>query len=360
LIGLVGILVVGGLSFAAYSHGSNSSDKAFKTVDVARGNVTEKAVAIGAIKPRQEIQVKSKISGIVKTSYRQVGDKVKRGDALFEIIPDPTPTELTQARKDVEIATNVFDHARRQADRSKSLKLQGVVSNQDYDATEKDAQDAEIRLSLARENLALTEKGHIRTANMDVESVIRSPIDGTVLELLANPGDPVVPLTTYQAGTALASMADMSTLIFKGTVDEIDVGKLREGMPAHIKVGAMPDAKVDGKLSKIAPKSKTADGATQFDVEVELIPGQDVVLRSGYSANAEIAVRSKEGVLLIPERLVTFLDGKSTVEVPNATPGAEPVKRSVKVGLSDGLNVEIAEGLKEHDAVVERPPKKIE
>jgi HlyD family secretion protein len=360
LIGLVAILVVGGLSFAAYSRGSSGADKAFKTVDVTRGNVTEKAVAIGAIKPRQEIQVKSKISGIVKTSFRQIGDRVKRGDPLFEIIPDPTPTELTQARKDVEIATNVFDHARRQADRSKSLKVQGVVSSQDYDAAEKDAQDAEIRLNLAKENLALTEKGHIRTASMDVESVIRAPIDGTVLELLANPGDPVVPLTTYQAGTALASMADMSTLIFKGTVDEIDVGKLGEGMAAHIKVGAMPDAKVEGKLSKIAPKSKTADGATQFDVEVELIPGQDVVLRSGYSANAEIAVRSKEGVLLLPERLVTFVDGKSTVEVPNATPGGEPVKKSVKVGLSDGLNVEVAEGLKEHDAVVERPPKKIE
>jgi HlyD family secretion protein len=360
VIGVGVVVLLAGLSIAVYSYTNGSGDKGFKTVAVSRGGVTEKAVAIGAIKPRQEIQVKSKISGIVRVSYHEIGDKVKRGDPLFEIIPDPTPTELTQARKDVEIAQNVYDHANRQADRAKSLKQQGVMSTQDYDQAEKDVQDANIRLSLAKENLALTEKGHVRTETMNVESVIRAPIDGTVLELLAYPGDPVVPLTTYQAGTALASMADMSTLIFKGTVDEIDVGKLREGMAARLKVGAMPDAKVDGKVSKIAPKSKTADGATQFDVEVELLPAKDVVLRSGYSANAEIAVRTKDAVLLIPERLVTFADGKATVEVPGATPTAEPVKRAIKTGLSDGLMVEVAEGLKEADPVVERPPKKIE
>jgi HlyD family secretion protein len=151
----------------------------------------------------------------------------------------------------------------------------------------------------------------------------------------------------------------MSTLVFKGTVDEIDVGKLKEGMPAHIKVGALPDAKVEGKVFKIAPKSKTAEGATLFDVEIELLPGKDVVLRAGYSANADIAVREKADVLQIPERLVNFTEGKATVEIPG--PGdAEPVKKPIKVGLSDGMIVEVAEGLHEKDLVVERPPKKIE
>jgi HlyD family secretion protein len=359
LIGGAVLVVAAGASIAVYSHGTGSGDKAFKTVAVSRGPVTEKALAIGAIKPKREIAVKSKISGIVKSSYREVGDKVRTGDPLFEILPDPTPLELTDARQQVEIAANVYDHARKQADRSRALKAEGVVSNQDWDQALKDVQDAEIRLNLAKENLALTEKGHVRTDRLNVESVIRAPIDGTVLELLVNPGDPVVPLTTYQAGTALASLADMTNLVFKGTVDEIDVGKLREGIAAHIKVGAMPDAKVEGKVAKIAPKSKTTEGATQFDVEIELLPGKDVVLRAGYSANAEIAVRSKDSVLLIPERLVTFLDGKASVEIPGA-PGAEPVKRPIQVGLSDGLSIEVAEGLKEHDLVVERPPKKIE
>jgi HlyD family secretion protein len=130
-------------------------------------------------------------------------------------------------------------------------------------------------------------------------------------------------------------------------------------MSARIKVGALPEAKVDGRVYKIAPKSKTAEGATLFDVEIELIPGPGVVLRAGYSANADIVVKEKKDVLLLPERLVTFADGKATVEVPSA-PGAEPTKKDIKVGLSDGISVEVAEGLKEKDLVVERPPKKIE
>jgi HlyD family secretion protein len=239
------------------------------------------------------------------------------------------------------------------------LKRQGILSNQDSDQSEKEIQDARIRLNLATEKLALVEKGRVHTAQLNVESIIRAPIAGTVLELLVNEGDPVVPLTSYQAGTALTTLADMTTLVFKGTVDEIDVGKLNETMPARIKIGALPDAKVDGTVYKIAPKSKTAEGATLFDVEIELLPGPGVVLRAGYSANADIVVREKQDVLLIPERLVTFSDGKATVEVPGPGEG-EPVKKGIKVGLSDGINVEVAEGLKDEDQVVERPPKKIE
>ena len=180
-----------------------------------------------------------------------------------------------------------------------------------------------------------------------------------MLELLVNEGDPVVPLTSYQAGTALTTLADMSQLVFKGTVDEIDVGKLKEGMPARIKIGAMPDATVEGTVYKIAPKSKTAEGATLFDVEIALKPGAGVVLRAGYSANADIVVREKQDVLLIPERLVTFADGKATVEVPPRRRGrageeghqGRPLRRHQHRGRG---------GPAAKDQVVERPPKKIE
>ncbi len=359
LIGGTVVLLAGGLSVALYSRTNAQKDKGFKTVAVTRGNVTEKALAIGAIRPKREIAVKSQISGIVKRSFREVGDRVAMGDPLFEILPDPTPMELTEARREVEIAKNVFDQAKKNADRTSELKRQGVVSEQASDQTDKDVQEAQIRLNLATERMALVEKGRVKSEHMNVESIIRAPISGTVLELLVNEGDSVVPLTSYQAGTALTTLADMSTLVFKGTVDEIDVGKLKEQMPARIKVGALPEAKVDGKVYKIAPKSKTSEGATLFDVEIELLPGPGVVLRAGYSANADIVVREKSDVLLLPERLVTIADGKATVEQPG--PGeADPVKKDVKVGLSDGINVEIADGLKEKDLVVERPPKKIE
>jgi HlyD family secretion protein len=360
LIAIGVLVIVGGLTAALYSKSTSGKTNGFKTVAVARGSVVEKALAIGAIKPKREIAVKSKISGIVKTSFREIGDKVKTGDPLFEILPDPTPMELTEARREVEIAKNVFDQSKKKYDRARTLKDQGILAAQDWEQADKEIQDAKIRLELASERLALIEKGRVKTERMAVESVIRSPIAGTVLELLVNEGDPVVPLTSYQAGTALTNLADMNTLVFKGTVDEIDVGKLHEGMPAHIKIGALPDAKVEGRIYKISPKSKTAEGATLFDVEIELLPAKDVVLRAGYSANAEIAVREKHGVLLIPERLVTFADGKASVEVPAETEKGEPTKKEIKTGLSDGMNVEVAEGLRENDSVIERPPKKIE
>jgi HlyD family secretion protein len=356
-----GVLVcAGGVTAVLYSKSNSSKTNGFKTVPVARGSVVEKALAIGAIKPKREIAVKSKISGIVKTSYREIGDKVKPGDPLFDIIPDPTPMELTEARRELEIARNVFDQAKKKYDRARTLREQGILATQDWEQADKDIQDSKIRLELANERLALIEKGRVKSERMAVESIIRSPIAGTVLELLVNEGDPVVPLTSYQAGTALTNLADMNTLVFKGTVDEIDVGKLHEGMPAHIKIGALPDAKVEGKIYKISPKSKTAEGATLFDVEIELLPAKGVVLRAGYSANAEIAVREKHDVLLVPERLVTFADGKASVELPATTEKGQPTKKEIKTGLSDGMNVEVAEGLQEKDLVVERPPKKIE
>ncbi len=358
-VAAIAVVLVGGVAAALYSRSISSQENAFKTVAITRGGVTEKALAVGAIRPKREIAVKSKISGIVKRSYREVGDRVRAGELLFEIMPDPTPLELTEARREVEIAQNIHVQAQKSWERSKALRDQGIMATQDSERADKDVQDAQIRLNLASEKLALVEKGRVRNEKTDVESVIRAPIDGTVLELLVNEGDPVVPLTSFQAGTALANLADMTTLVFKGTVDEIDVGKLKETMPARLKIGALPDAKVDGVVYKISPKSKTAEGATLFDVEIELLPAEGVVLRAGYSANADIVVREKTDVLLVPERLVTFNEGKASVELL-AGEGQEPTKKEIKTGLSDGLSVEVVDGLKQGDRVVERPPKKIE
>ncbi len=356
---ILSVLIVGGLGAAAYSRSLKSTDPGFKTVLVTRGEVVEKALAVGAIRPDQEISVKSKISGIVRKTYREVGDYVHAGEPLFEIQPDPTPLELTEARREVESTTNAWDQAKRKFDRQDALKKQGITSSQDWDTAQRDLQETESRLGLAREKLALVEKGRIKSDRLNVESVIRAPVSGTVLELAVHEGDPVVPLTSYQSGTALAVMADMKTLLFKGTVDEIDVGKLTEGLPAKIKIGALPEAVIEGKLSKISPKSKTSEGATLFDVEIAIVASKGVVLRAGYSANADIVVKEKKDVLLIPERLVKFEGGKATVEVPGEM-GKEPIKKEIKYGLSDGMNVEVVAGLKDKDAVVERPPKKIE
>ena len=175
-----------------------------------------------------------------------------------------------------------------------------------------------------------------------------------------DPGDSVVPLTSYQAGTPLMTLADMGDLFFKGTVDEIDVGKMALGLPVRLQIGALPNATIEGELTNIAPKAKEVEGATLFDVEARITSSGDTTLRAGYSATADVVIQEKENVLLVPERLVSFEGDKAFVEVPGKTPETEPVRTEIKVGLSDGLNVEVLEGLSEGQKVVERPPREIE
>ena len=308
---------------------------------VEKGSITEKALAVGQIQPRQKFSVKSKISGLVKRCLVNVGDKVKPGDPLFEIGPDPTPQELTDVDRQLDSTRASYDRARSEFERSEQLSKEGVLPKSDMD--------------VKREAFELATEG------IDMESIIRAPAAGTILTRAVNPGDPVVPLTSYQPGTELAAIADMSDLIFKGTVDEIDVGKLHAGMTARIKVGALPTDVVTGKVSRIAPQAQQKEGATLFDVEIELEPTNNIVLRAGYSANADLIIREVKDVPTLPERVVIFEDGgkKTFVELPGATPKEAPRKVVVKLGVSDGLSTQVVEGVALGAKVIERPPKKL-
>jgi len=343
----------------AWTRNGKKDPNGLKYVDVTTGSITEKAVAIGQIQPRQKFSVKSKISGIVKQSMVEVGDTVKAGDPLFEIAADPTPLEKTEVDRQVDSADASFRRAESDYQRAVQLANQGVLAKTDLDSRKEAYELAKVAYLKAQQNRELTNRGRL-SANGQ-ESIITAPAAGTVLTRTVNPGDPIVPLTSYQPGTEMATVADMSDLIFKGTVDEIDVGKLSVGMPARIKVGALPTDVVTGKVSRIAPQAQQKEGATLFDVEVELDPGQKITLRAGYSANADVIIREKKDVLTIPERLVTFEDGgkKASVELAAATPGTKPKKVEIKTGISDGLNVEVISGLKKGERVVERPPKEI-
>jgi HlyD family secretion protein len=224
------------------------------------------------------------------------------------------------------------------------------------EATEGTYREAELRYKTSAERLELLEKGRIRMANRDINSLINSPIAGIVLSQSVFQGDPVVPLTNFQPGTEMCSLADMASLLFKGTVDEIDVGKIHDGMAAEIQIGALPDAKIPGHVDRIFPKAKKEGNATLFDIWILIEPVEGTTLRAGFSATASILIRERKQVVLIPERLILFEDGKKLVEVPD---GEATKKVEVKTGLSDGLNIEVLEGLKEGDKVVERPPREI-
>lgn len=356
---VVGVAAVG---LFVYSQKASAKQDGLKTVEIVRGTIVDKALAVGQIVPDQEIQVKSQISGIVAKCFVEVGDRVELGQPLFSITPDPTPLELAEAERAVESAQVAYDKAEQDLERTRTLFSGGILPRDQFDSRQKDFEQARISLEQAKDRRALLKDGRIerRGAVAGVDSVIRASAAGTVLERKVNPGDPVVPLTTFQEGTVMMTLADMSTLEFKGTVDEIDVGKLSEGMPVRIQVGALPGTTVPGQLVRIAPKAREKEGATVFDVEVAVdTTTSQVVLRAGYSANADVIIQEKSDVLLVPERLVTTEGDKAFVEVPGAKPDAEPEKREIQVGLSDGLNLEVVAGLAEGDKVVQRPAREV-
>ncbi len=357
---LVIVVVLAGAAGGIYAWvGSRDKDENGNTlIEAEIGSITEKALAVGQIEPRDQFQVKSKISGIVKRCFVEVGDVVSTGDALFEIAPDPTPQELLNVDHSVRSSEAIYLKAQADYERGVELHEDGLMSKGDLDAIREAFELARLARQQASDNRDLTRSGKVSGGDTEVETIIRTSASGTVLNRSVDVGDPVVPLTSYQPGTELANVADMSDLIFKGTVDEIDVGKITEGMPCRIKVGALPDQIVTGRLSRIAPQAQKDEGATLFDVEIELDPDQEVVLRAGYSANADVVIREKNDIVLLPERLVLFEDERDLCRAPGEGPEAEPRKVPVELGLSDGLNVEIVSGLAEGDQVVQRPPER--
>src|SRR3990172_7815011 len=282
VVGVLGLAVVLAGVGVVRSKADGSADGTTKTVSVTRGQIVEKALAVGTIEPRVEISVKSQISGVVGRLYADVGDLVRAGDPLLEVKPNPTPLELADARRQVELRHIELDNLKRDITRQSSLKQQGLVSEREYELTQQRYAEAEVQL------------------------------------------------TTYQEGTVLMTMAEMKDLLFRGTVDEIDVGKLHEGMPVTIKIGAIPEAKIEGILSKISLKAKKQESATVFPVEISLVEMHGSQLRAGYSATVTV---------LLP-------DGRTE-------------KRTIKTGLSDALNVEVVSGLRDGEKVVEPPPREI-
>ena len=351
-----GIIAVAGAATAWVFISGNGEDNTVKNdrVVVERGNLVEYALAVGQIEPRNEIEVKSKISGVVNKVFAEAGDYVKEGQPLLEIRPDPTPLELAEAKRNVERSEIALDNVQREMFRMEQLRARDMVSEHDYQNLQRSLRDSEINVQLNRERLELLESGRILIGETLIESVIKAPTDGYILEKMVDIGDPIVPLTSYQAGTPLMTLARMDDLLFKGTVDEIDVGKLQEGMTAEIRVGALPGSRVKGELTRISLKATTRDNSTVFPVEIRITDNDGRVLRAGYSANANVVIDRREDVLIIPERLVTYLEDKSTVEVPSRNENGRE-EAEVRLGLSDAINVEVVEGLEEGDVVLEKP-----
>ncbi|NIR52691.1 efflux RND transporter periplasmic adaptor subunit [candidate division KSB1 bacterium] len=351
------LLVVILAGFVSLSGNSTEDENNRKTVKVNRQDIVDKALAVGSIEPVNEIEVKAKVSGVVGKLFADVGDFVKAGEPLLEVKPDPTPLELAQAKRDVEMATIELETLAKELKRNKQLKTKGLISDHKFEALTQQYDEAKLRHQISKERLDLIEKGKVKIANTNIETVVKAPMTGFILEKNVNLGDPVVPLTSYQPGTPLMRMADMDDLIFKGTVDEIDVGKIKEGMTCELQVGALPGETITGHVTLISLKAKKEDNTTVFPVEIKIDETNDAVLRAGYSANAHIIIAKRDSVLAIPERVVTFRNDSAFVKIPVGENGSE--ERYIKTGLSDAILIEVVEGLKEGEEVLEKEVKEI-
>jgi HlyD family secretion protein len=354
VLGLVGVavLAVGGRALANLS--GRGQEQEVRTVTVERGDVVEKAVATGTIEPRSEVEVKSKVTGVVRRQFAEAGDFVEAGAPLLEIRPDPTPLELVEARRQLQLQEMVLETLERELAREQALRAAGVIPEQELERTLRRREEVLLQVATARERLALLEDGRVILDDGPLESMVSAPVAGYILDRMVQVGDPVVPLSTYQAGTVLFRMADMEDLVFRGTVDEIDVGRLAPGMEVLIRVGALPDRNLQGQVDRIALKGRREDQATVFSVEVALTDLDGAVLRAGYSANAEVIVRRARDALLLPERVIRFHGDSATVTIQ--LPGGGTEQRVIQTGVSDALSIEVVSGLREGELVLERGP----
>lgn len=341
-------------------------------VKVTRGNIVEQALAVGNIIPLHSISVTSAFAGIVGKLFHDEGDAVKKGEPLLEVKPNPTPKDLDTAKRTLDDKKVTEQNASAHLKRYQTLLKQGYVTKDDYDQAVKDYQSAKVQRQLAEEQLAIMQQGKATVAGQTIQSVIVSPIDGYILSRQVDVGDSVVPQTDYQTGKTLFTIANMKDLIFEGQVNEIDVGKLHEGMPTTLTLSALPNTKITGTLSKIALESAQLDNQTNasnpnnqnsnnpntspfnvgFNVRINnLAIPNNTQLRAGYSANAEITIKRANSVLILPERVVEFKDDKTFVWLPGKH--NKPKQHEIKIGISDGINVEVLSGLKENDEVLD-------
>ena len=287
-------------------------------------------VATGKVEPRDEVLIKPQISGIVSDVYKEAGQMVRKGEEI----------SLAQTR--------------REFGRTEALHDKGVVSDEEFEQGRTDLQKAEEELLNAKENLEIVKNGITSRYKELSNTQIRSTIDGMILDVPIKVGNSVIQANTFNDGTTIASVADMSNMLFRGNVDETDVGKLHEGMPVKLTIGALQNVELDATLEYVSPKATEDNGVIMFEVKAAVKIPADVFVRAGYSANASIVIESREGVLTLPESTVEFEGEKTYVYLlTSAEDAAEQTfdKREVKIGLSDGINIELTEGVTADDKV---------
>jgi HlyD family secretion protein len=314
--------------------------------------VKKTTIITGKIEPRNEVNVKPQISGIITELLKEPGDYVQAGEIIAKVKVIPDMAQLSSAESRVRLADLNLQQAKIDYEREKNLYDQKLVSADDFDKINQKLKQAKEELMASEDALQVVRDGVSKSNAKASSTLIRSTISGVILDIPVKVGNSVILSNTFNDGTTIASVANMNDLIFRGNIDETEVGQLYNGMPMKITIGALQDLKFDANLEYISPKAVESNGANQFEIKAAVKVANEDKIRSGYSANAEIVLAQVQKALTIPESAIEF-SGDSTFVYVIKGEGAQKTyeRKQVTTGLSDGVNIEIKKGLTTKDKV---------
>jgi HlyD family secretion protein len=326
---------------------SQKPPEIFKTIMPFDTSIVKKTVATGSVTPRKEVNMKSQVSGIIEKLYIVAGQQVKQGDVIAKIKIIPNMLNLANAENRINSAQVAYDNAKLDYDRNKALFDNSVISKSEIQAFELRLNTNKVELDAAINQLQIIKEGASKSSGESSNTFVKATISGMVLDIPVKEGGQVIESNTFNEGTTLASVANMGEMIFEGKLDESEVGKVHENMDIVLTIGAIDTESFNATLEYISPKGVTENGAIQFLIRASISKDKTSFLRAGYSANADIILSKKDKVMAIPESVLQFEKEKTFVEIETENQKFE--KRFIKTGLSDGINIEVIEGIKKTD-----------
>ncbi|MBB4038021.1 HlyD family secretion protein [Dysgonomonas hofstadii] len=347
----LGLIVLG--TFVFLWKKGQPKEVVYEITSAETGDVENTTVATGKVSPRDEILIKPQISGIVSEVLKEAGDYVKVGDVIATVKVVPDVSQLNSAESRVSVAQINLNQIKAEYNRQKDLFTKGVIAKEEMDKSEADYKKAQEELENSKDNLDIVKTGISKKTAQYSNTQIRSTITGMILDVPIKAGNSVIQANTFNDGTTIATVADMNDMIFIGKIDETEVGRVHTGMPIKLSIGAIENQKFDAKLEYIAPKGVEENGAILFEIKAAAQIPDTVLVRAGYSANAEIVLARVEKVITIPESTITFNNDSSFVYILKDTIDQKQTfdKKNIKIGLSDGIKVEVKEGLKVGDKI---------
>ena len=346
---LLGLLVIS--TFVFLWQKSKPKTVLYTIVAPEVGDIEKSTVATGRVEPRNEILIKPQMSGIISQVHKVAGDIVHAGDIIATIQVVPDMVNLSSAESRVERARIAANQSKSNYERDKNLYEKSVISLEEFEKVNLQYKNDQEELRAATDNLSLVRTGITQSSAKTSNTLVRSTVDGTILDIPVKVGNSVIQSNNFNDGTTVASVADLSDMLFIGKIDETEVGKLTSGMPIEITIGAIQDRTIPASLEYISPKGVEESGAILFEMKAALAIPDDLFIRAGYSANANIKLDQRSKVLTIPESSLEFSGDSAFVYlVLNEEPQLFE-RHNVTIGLSDGIIIEVTEGLNENDKI---------